>query len=346
MKVLIVDDDAMNRQCLQRLIAWADIGCESPITAADGAEALALIEKHRPDIVITDIKMPVMDGKELCRKIYENYPDISIYFVSAYGDFETAQLAIRCNVKGYVLKPLDRAVLDSLQEMVTETVSKKEYGSFCQKIIAGDYQVVLQTAIEEKDTEVFENLFERLSKIPEHYIGNDTSLWQRLLSPVTFFKATHLKMEYSLVAQAEQNLLAELIPMSVPERVAMICEMYRELVKAPSQNNDVVWEVQEAVKNEFSSPDLDIGVLAQRFDLSSAYLGKILLEQIGVRLSDYITDRRIEFACEELRNGRKSIKEVSTLAGYRDPGYFNKVFRKKMGITPKGYRENFKSMKE
>lgn len=346
MKVLIVDDDAMNRRCLQRLIAWENIGCEPPMTAADGAEALEIIEEHRPDIVITDIKMPVMDGKELCRKIYENYPDISIYFVSAYGDFETAQLAIRCNVKGYVLKPLDRAVLDTLQEMVTETVSKKEYGSFCQKIVSGDYQAVLQTALEEKDNEVFENLFERLSKIPEQYIGNNTSLWQRLVSPVTFFKATHLKMEYGSLAQTEQSLLDELISMSVHERIATICEMYRELVRSPSQNNNVVWEVQEAVKNEFSSLDLDIGVLAQRFDLSSAYLGKIFLEQIGVRLSDYITDRRIEFACEELRNGRKSIKEISTLAGYRDPGYFNKVFRKKMGITPKGYRENYKSMKE
>lgn len=346
MKVLIVDDDAMNRQCLQRLIAWTDIGCESPISAADGVEALRLIEEHQPDIVITDIKMPIMDGKELCRKIYENYPDISIYFVSAYSDFETAQLAIRCNVKGYVLKPLDRAVLDSLQEMVMETVSKKEYGSFCQKIIAGDYQTVLQTAIKEKDTEVFEMLFERLSKIPEHYIVNDTSLWQRLIFPVTFFKAIHLKMEYGLLAQAEKKLLDELMPMSVTERISMICEMYRELAKVSSQNNNVVWEVQEVVKNEFSSPDLDIGVLAQRFDLSSAYLGKIFQEQIGLRLSDYITNRRIEFACEELRNGRKSIKEISTLAGYREPGYFNKVFRKKMGITPKGYRENCKSMKE
>lgn len=339
MKVLIVDDDMLNCLCLKLLIPWRSIGCEDPMTANNGAEALAIVENKRPDIVITDVKMPVMDGKELCRSIYEKYPEISVFFVSAYGDFETAQLAIRYNVKGYVLKPLDQNALLSIQEMICEVVSKKEYVSFCQKIAAGDYRTVLQTALEERDEEVISNFFDKINSIPDHFIEKDASFWSNLILPIIYYKTTSMKMDYSMLLQTERRMQEEIMRLPVEQRGSYIKGNYQELMLDVAEDNYLIWDIQEAVKENFSDPDLDVGVLAQRFNMSPAYLGRMFIEQTGMKLTDYIVEKRLTFACNELQNSRLSVKEIAGLAGYRDPGYFNKVFRRKMGVTPKEYRE-------
>ena len=99
-RVLIVDDDCIICRCLQEKIDWQDIDCEVPQVAYDGMEALKIIEEFRPHIVICDIRMPLLNGIVLCRQIYEKYPDIKIIILSAYKDFDVAQMALRYNVKG------------------------------------------------------------------------------------------------------------------------------------------------------------------------------------------------------------------------------------------------------
>lgn len=206
MKVLIVDDDHMSCQCLQQLIDWASIGCEQPLCAFNGAEALKLIEAGHPDIVVSDVKMPVMDGRELCRQIYEKYPDINLFFVSAYGDFETAQLAIRYQVKGYVLKPLDADALRTLRDMICETAVRQESTSFFIKICGDEYRDVLKCAIEEKDREMVERFLDRVERLQDNLSLEDMGLWQHLIAPLIDYRKTCLKMDYGLLLQTERKL--------------------------------------------------------------------------------------------------------------------------------------------
>ena len=341
LKVLIVDDDYLNCLCLQEMISWEKMGFSHPLIAENGAEALKIIDYECPDVVISDIKMPVMDGTELSRIVYERYPNINMFFVSAYGDFETAQLAIRYNVKDYVLKPLDRKTLISLQEKISESIGQKEYSQFYQSILADDYRDVLQQALKDNDTQIIQNFFEKLKKIPENIVVRDTSFWHHMIFPIIYFKGNNENMDYSVLNAVEKRIQHEVMCLPVKQRISYLYAQYCELAKSVPMNNQIIWDIQEAIKAQYSSPDLDAGMLAQQFGISTAYLGRIFLEQTGIKVTDYILDKRMEFACEQLKNSRVAVKSIAVQAGYRDPTYFNKVFRRKTGMTPVEYREKF-----
>lgn len=342
MKVLIVDDDHMSCRCLEQCIDWGAIGCTQVLCAYNGAEALKHMEKERPEIVISDVKMPVMDGKELCRQLYEKYPDVNLFFVSAYGDFETAQMAIRYHVKGYVLKPLDADALRTLQEMICEAAVRQENTSFFYKICGDEYRDVLKCALEEKDREMVENFFDRVERLPGELGREDVSLWQHLIMPLIDYRNVCLKMDYSVLFEAERRMQADIMACPAEERAGWLRRQYMEVMqKERSDNSLVVWEMQKEIQRNFSSPDLDIGMLGQQFGMSSVYLGRLFLEQTGRKVTDYIQEKRLRFACDELQHSIRPVKEIAQLAGYRDAGYFNKVFRRSMGMTPGEYREKY-----
>jgi len=92
-----------------------DRGFECAGTAADGEEAVELVERHLPDLLITDIKMPVLGGLELVERLRRTNPELRILIVSGYSEFEYAQRAIELGVDDYVLKPID---VEKLREIL------------------------------------------------------------------------------------------------------------------------------------------------------------------------------------------------------------------------------------
>ena len=106
--VYVVDDDFNVCQCFEELIDWPSLGCDPPVICRNGANALEKMNTRPPDLVISDLKMPVMDGVTLCREIRKRNADVEIIFLSAYEDFSTAQLALKYGVQDYILKPLTR----------------------------------------------------------------------------------------------------------------------------------------------------------------------------------------------------------------------------------------------
>lgn len=106
-KVMLVDDEEAVRQTIEKKLQWEEIGFQVIATAENGEEALELAEKLRPDVVMTDIKMPFMDGLSLCRKLKENQRDTRIVIFSGFDEFEYAREAIKLDVAEYILKPID-----------------------------------------------------------------------------------------------------------------------------------------------------------------------------------------------------------------------------------------------
>ena len=104
MKLLIVDDEPLIRQGL-RTIDWEQAGLKLCGIVENGIEALRLAEKKSPDIVLTDIRMPGMDGITLSKHLVKLNPHCTIIFLSGYSDFEYARQAIQLNVYDYILKP-------------------------------------------------------------------------------------------------------------------------------------------------------------------------------------------------------------------------------------------------
>ncbi|TLS51821.1 response regulator [Paenibacillus antri] len=104
-RILIVDDERIEREGIRNLIRKLELELE-PILAENGEAALEIVRSEPVDIVITDIKMPFMDGLELSEKIREEKPDIELIIYSAFNEFEYARRAMRTNVSNYLLKPI------------------------------------------------------------------------------------------------------------------------------------------------------------------------------------------------------------------------------------------------
>jgi two-component system response regulator YesN len=119
-KVLIVDDEEDTRIGLKILIDWEKQGFIVSYVAVNGIEALEVYQSVRPSLVITDIKMPVMDGLELSRQIRSLNDDVKIIILSGYSDFALAKEAIKFGVKNYLLKPVDETELITALEEVQE----------------------------------------------------------------------------------------------------------------------------------------------------------------------------------------------------------------------------------
>ncbi len=104
-RVLVVDNEAIIRRGMIQCMDWAALDCQVVADAADGAEALRLLEQHPVDILITDIRMPGMDGLELTRQVRALYPDIKVIMVTAFSEFKYAQEAVRQQVVDFIIKP-------------------------------------------------------------------------------------------------------------------------------------------------------------------------------------------------------------------------------------------------
>lgn len=110
-KVLLVDDELLDLEGLARFMDWSSLDMEVCASAASGFEALEMLDSHMVDIMVSDIKMPIMSGMELARRALEKQPLLKVIFVSGYEDFHYARQAISLNAFGYVLKPVDNAEL-------------------------------------------------------------------------------------------------------------------------------------------------------------------------------------------------------------------------------------------
>ena len=129
-KLFLAEDEIAMREGIKRNIPWESIGVEFCGEASDGELAWPQILEQKPDIVITDIKMPFMDGLQLAGLIRRELPDTRIVILSGYSEFEYAQEALRIGVTEYLLKPITprqlREVIEKLAASLEEEKQKKE----------------------------------------------------------------------------------------------------------------------------------------------------------------------------------------------------------------------------
>jgi len=134
-KVLIVDDERIIREGIANSIEWNKYGFSLCGMAENGINGYEMIKQIIPDVVITDIKMPGMDGLELISKIYKEYPQIIFIILSGYGEFEFANRAMKYGVKYYLLKPCDEdEIIKILKKIVIEKKEEEKKNEFLTDI--------------------------------------------------------------------------------------------------------------------------------------------------------------------------------------------------------------------
>ncbi len=125
-KVMIVEDEPMIRKGIATVLPWKELGCEVIALASNGQEGLEKSEEEAPQLIISDIRMPIMDGLEMIEKISGKLPDTQVILLSGYKEFEYAQRAIAYGVSEYILKPVNQKELIEAVKRSVQVLRDKE----------------------------------------------------------------------------------------------------------------------------------------------------------------------------------------------------------------------------
>lgn len=137
--VLLVDDEALTREAIGENIPWEELGFELIGSCENGREAMERMEQITPDLLLTDICMPYVDGIELARYVYEHHPDTRTVIISGYDEFDYAKQAVRYQVMEYILKPITPSELMEVLIRAKESLDERCARTRTLKKLRGAY---------------------------------------------------------------------------------------------------------------------------------------------------------------------------------------------------------------
>ena len=132
LKVVVVEDEELVRKGIVLTVDWAGAGCAVVGEAANGEEGLEVIRRYRPDLIVTDIRMPKLDGIEMLRRLREEGNRAHVVFLTAYSDFSYAQSALKLGAADYLLKPFHDGELEETIARIRNPIYNEEK-DFLQK---------------------------------------------------------------------------------------------------------------------------------------------------------------------------------------------------------------------
>ncbi|WP_105614434.1 response regulator transcription factor [Vallitalea okinawensis] len=159
-RVMIVDDENKIRQGLTWLIDWTKLECEVVYSAKNGEDAIANLEEYQPQIILTDIRMPKVNGLELAKYIYEARLAIEVIVLTGYADFEYSRQAIKYNVRDFILKPTRH---EELEKAIVKTIDyiqerEKVRGSKEKNLELVLYKMIHHITLDQKEKVIFNQL--------------------------------------------------------------------------------------------------------------------------------------------------------------------------------------------
>lgn len=164
-KLLIVDDEEIEREGMRNYIPWEKYGIEVVGTAWNGLDAYEQIISEKPDIVLTDISMPIMNGIELIKKTKESLFDVEFIVLSGYGEFEYTSKAMEFGVRYYILKPCDEnKISEAIHKLINDIQIKKE-----NERKEGSYKSIVRRLLPLAKSQIFRNLILGKEQINDDY---------------------------------------------------------------------------------------------------------------------------------------------------------------------------------
>ncbi|MBO5070720.1 MAG: response regulator [Roseburia sp.] len=343
LKVMIVDDDTNVRKCLRKLIPWTDIDCTIVAEAADGAEGLKRFHETKPDVIITDLKMPEMSGEEFCKKIRSVSDNTALIFLSAYESFTAAQQSLHYGVIEYILKPIDARKLAQITNILKRLSSSMSNHFFLNRLMDDpSLQEEFTQQLRCRNEAYFENFFQNLSDSSV----SDFSMLQRNAAFLIGLLFDVMEEAYPDHQQKRHSFaLSEMSLFSLKtDIVNYIKELYQSyltnqsMLSANNRNSQLTEQVKLYIMKNLNNPQLSVASIADHFGFSSDYLSRSFKRDIGVSLTAYIGHLRLNQACRLLMNTQLSIAEIAQCTGYSSTNYFCRSFKKLLDISPTDYR--------
>lgn len=346
-KVVLVEDEYVVREGIKK-IDWESHGYEFCGEASDGEMALPIIREYEPDIVITDIKMPFMDGLELAGRIRKGYPDTQIVILSGYEEFSYAKEAISLGVAKYLTKPIGANELLKELDEIKESIEKKRLDSEPPVLESGDIGSIdrdrLFIFLKTGDVSGMESFVDEFIDSIGDKALNSMVFRQYAVMDI-YFAVTEFVSELGYdkeLIEAPDSSISNLGGTDYFRdyclRIISQAISLRDSVSR-SKYKDVVDKVIDYITDHYSDEDLSLNILAEYVRFSPNHLSTIFSQQTGEPLSKYLIEFRINKAKEELKCTSKKSSEIALDVGYRDPHYFSYMFKKITGMTPTQYRD-------
>lgn len=362
MNVLIADDDRITREGILNFVDWNSLELNVIATAQDGREALEILIQNDVDILITDIRMPYMNGFELVNAASSRGRFPATILISGYDDYEYLQQAIKLHIiLGYIFKPLQ---LDQLYRQLNEAIEfRKNWlaqvkipeinatdpGRYSYKNIVVNlnnleavYQALCQT-----DLELALTLFSQSwnSIITEECSINFAKryAWEFFISLTQLLFKNNINTRDIIMGEDPLSLITTLnekqeIYDLLADFLTSIHLYQQQYIKYQDPKFSYV---QNALEHRYQEPSLSLQVLARELNVTGNYLGALYKRESGNSFNTALLNFRIERAKELLASTNKKISDISSEVGFSDPKYFAVTFRKNANMTPSSYRARF-----
>jgi len=362
-KVMIVDDMEVMRRQIRRLPLWGDsTGFNIIDEAEDGQDALYKLQKQSIDLLITDIKMPRINGIELLREVYENNLATCVVFLSEHSEFNFAKEAIQYGIFDYLVKPVKAEELKALLQKVKSYIDEKQraqvqlenlkdklmekidvyypsghLNSIIQHISEGNKKAieVLGVMVDETAAALdYDGMriaivlrrasSEILNRVKEKYE------WIDKFVDINCFVDTNLTC-YSNIDCTKKKMIEML--------EAIILIINRFIIDSDKSHliKEICTCVMTNVENEIS-----ITKISESLFITKNHIGDIFKQETGMTVSEYITMVKIARAKQLVVEGSFMNYEIAQKLGYKDVEYFGKLFKKNTGLSPVQFRNTLK----
>lgn len=363
--VLIVDDEMMPRKVLKEHLPWDTLKVSQVFLASDGLEAIEQARQCTPDIIISDVKMPRMDGLKMAAAIREFCPRCQFIFLSGYSDKEYLKGAIKLKAASYVEKPIDleeitQALTDVIRELDTiqaEDSPKDQSRMFfhgsqepdldsplSDKVFQGSQDQLdsIASRIRERNQSDTESILRRLYHEIQQCEGTDPAYLRHFYRQIIFLFLTAAEdynitsitqnADFYLYTAAGQDTLAQLW-----DTLFQISRIY--FTACASRDTDIVSRVDRYLEQHYQNSDLTVQDAAHDLGFTNTYLCAAYKKSCGKTINQHLTQIRILHAKELLAGSSQRLYEVAKNVGYADGKYFTRLFTRETGLSPKEYRE-------
>lgn len=344
MKAIVADDDEVVLRGLNTVIPWKSLGYDTVLSARNGEEAYRAAVRENPAVILTDIRMPVMDGLELARMVHENMGNATVVIMSAYEDFQYAKSAIRYGVADYILKPID---LDKIRELILQLTRVREREDARRNRIRSVYGGGLEERVARdlknrdlEDISLFLNLeIHRLAPSSQDRKELCLKLAQTFFSyyeTVGVCLNPACKPKADVISQIAESNSYEKIKADLLD---LIQNTFRYLDTEKTNHEDAIAAAaKRIIDREYSNNCLSLQYVADKIGVTPARLSVLFRQAFGIHFSSYLARLRIEKSQKLLKDFSLKIEEIGNMVGYTDSHYFAKVFKRSVNLTPSEYR--------
>ena len=352
-KVMIVDDVEVLRRDVKRLKLWGETsGFIVAEEAADGLDALKKLETNSIDLLITDIRMPNMDGIELLRIVSEKKLCPATVLLSDFTEYRYARQGFLYGAFDYLSKPVDANefsnLLDRIKSHLNEKIEQEKKLKVLQEIaekdsfIADDTKQIIaliQNGDHQKAAALFSNLIDKLG------VQYDSD---RLKIPLTLQNVMHEIIDETLKAYGwmERFIDADALKTvdystgNTHEKMnRMAADVLEKLGTVIDKlmgchNNKIVRQACEYAL-EHIDEGISVKILSEKLFINKSYLSEIFKQKFGITLLEYITIVKMERAKKLLQEKNLKHYQIAEILGFTDIEYFGRLFKKHTGTTLK-----------